>query len=655
MTGRSRPTIHPLAALAGLVTLVTGLLLLTAGPAAAHAELAETSPANGAHLDRAPGEVLLRFTEAVRPVRDGLRLVDGDGRTVLRTSGETGPDGATQVRMTLPDSLPDSAYVVVWRVLSADSHPVHGAFVFSVGSAQAAPLADPGARAGADEAVGVLFWVTRLLGFAGLALLVGGTFFVLVCWPAGREDPRARRLLRAAWLTTVLGALVTLLLQGPNAVGSSLVTALDPALLADTVGTTFGVALLARLALLAVAGGVLAWLFRPSNGVSSSTTITGDGGTWRHTIAGRAWPLAALACALALTWSATGHAAAGTLAALAAALDAVHLLAMSVWLGGLALLVGCTLRWRERRAPEGAVVAVSRFSRLAVAAVVTLGATGLLQAWRELAEYGVGTRYFSILVFKVSAFGLLLWLGAVSRSVVHRRLAARAGAGQVTAASTATTATTASTAGTTSAARTARTTSTARITGTAGTAGTARTVSAVRGAPAPRRRENAAATRAEQDTLTGLRRTVQWEAAIAAVVLAITAALVATPPGGRDLGPQAAAAEAPAGPFLGSVRLSGAGDVQVWMDPARRGSNQIVLNVRDAQGINRDVPEVRAELRMDGGSVGPLPVTLVRKAPGQFVADGVLVPSAGIWQLDLRVRTTDFDEESVLARIPIRS
>lgn len=566
-----------------VVLLVAGLLALSGRPASAHAELVATTPANGAHLDRPPPEVVLRFTESVSPVRNGLRLLDGNGRTVVELTGRAGPRGGSEVVMPLPGSLGDGAYVLSWRVLSADSHPVHGAFVFSVGSVQAAPLADAGARAGADRAVGIAFWLARLLGFVGLAVLVGGAFLVLACWPAGRTDPGVRRVLKPAWIASLVAAVAVLLLQGAEVAGSSLAAVFDPTSVLDTVRTRYGVLLLARIALLVVAGVVLARLGRPETRLSR----------------GRIVAVAVLGSALAMTWSGGGHPSAGTLVALAVVTDAAHLLAMAVWLGGLAMLAALVLRARGGRAPDEASAAVSRFSRWAGVAVAVLGGTGLIQAWRELAAAGIGTQYFSLLVFKVSAFGLLLWLGALSRSVVRRRLLAPAG---------------------------------------------------MPAAPGRRGR----ARRVEQDTLVGLRRSVRWEVGIAAVVLGLTAALVATPPGGHDHGPAAAAGPA-AGPFLGALTLPGTGDVQVWVDPARPGNNQIVLNVRDGLGLNQDVPEVRAQLQLADGNVGPLPVSLAKTGPGQFVANAVLVPIAGTWRLSLQVRTGDFDEATVEAQIPMRS
>lgn len=550
-----------------VLAFITGLLLLHTTNAWAHAELIETTPSNGTHLDAAPREVVLRFTEAVDPVRGGFTLLDDDGATVAAPEAGPVPGDGTRISMPLPASLADGVYVVSWRVVSADSHPIHGAFVFSVGDARAAPLADAGAQSGANSSVEIGFWLFRLLSFLGLAIVVGGIFFVVVCWRPGLADRRVRRVITWALVIAVGSAVALFSLQGPNVTGSSLAGLADLVLLADTAGTTFGILLLARIALLALAFVLL----------SRITSLS------RREIA----VLAGVGGALMVTWSGTGHAAAGGVASFAVLVDAAHLAAVSVWFGGLAVLASCTLGREEQE--DEAAVAVTRFSRMAGVAVVVLGATGLVQAWRALAEFGPGTEYFTLLVFKIAVFGLLLWLASLSRSFVRRRLAA----------------------------------------------------------PTTRRKSG------KRTVLSGLRRSVAWEAGIAVVVLGLTSALVAIPPGGHDHGPTAAAT--PAGPFLGSQDLGGGtGDVQVWIDPARAGDNEIVLNVRDERGINRDIPEVAAQLRLPEAGVGPLAVTLDRTGPGQFVADDVVVPVAGTWTLTLRVRTTEIDETTVDMPISMR-
>lgn len=563
---------HRSRAVLAVVVMTIGLLLLPAPRAWAHAELIETSPANGTHLDTAPERATLRFTESVNPVRGGFRVLDDDGETIASPEAEVLAEDDTTVAIPLPTGLGDGAYVISWRVVSADSHPIHGAFVFSVGDARAAPLADAGAQSGSSGPIEVAFWLFRLLSFASLALVVGGGLFVVLCWRAGLADRRVRRMITWAWAVALVSAAGMFLLQGPNVAGTSLAGLVDPGLLADTAGTTFGILLLVRIGLLALAGLLLARL----SAVSRREVVL----------------VAVLGFALALTWSGTGHAAAGMLSNLAVVLDATHLAAMSAWLGGLAVLASCTLGKGGREHEEEAAVAVSRFSTTAATAVVVLGVTGLLQAGRALIEFGVGGEYFTVLIFKVAVFGLLLWLASLSRAYVQRRLTTPGGT------------------------------------------------------------RKAGDRRTRQATLAGLRRSVAWEAGIAVVVLGITAALVTIPPGGHDHGPSAAAA--PAGPYLDSLALPDSGDVQVWVDPARTGNNQIVLNVRDQNGINRNVPEVEAQLRLPEVDLGPLPVPLDRTGPGQYVADEVLVPVAGTWTLDLQVRTTEFEQVAVDTTISMR-
>jgi copper transport protein len=142
------------------LAVVAGVLLALAGagPAAAHAELLSTDPVDGAVLADAPAEIVLTFNEPV-VVRDGaVRLFTGAGRDV-----DARPRAVdTRVVIGLPDRLPDGTYVLSWRVVSADSHPVAGGFSFSVGAPDAGtvqvPVAEPtgGLRAArqATEAAG---------------------------------------------------------------------------------------------------------------------------------------------------------------------------------------------------------------------------------------------------------------------------------------------------------------------------------------------------------------------------------------------------------------------------------------------------------------------------------------------------------------------
>ena len=159
--------------LAVLVLAFWGYLFGAARPAWAHAELIGSTPANGSGLATSPSEIRLRFSERVNAVRDGVTLLDSAG--AVQVVG-TPSSGLELVLAVIQDRFPTVSTPSLWRVVSADSHPIHGAFVFSVGDAVAVALPG-GAQSDVDSGLAAAFWLARWLGYAGLALLAGGRVF----------------------------------------------------------------------------------------------------------------------------------------------------------------------------------------------------------------------------------------------------------------------------------------------------------------------------------------------------------------------------------------------------------------------------------------------------------------------------------------------
>src|SRR5207237_2440781 len=140
---------------------------------------------------------------------------------------ETGPAGRADgrgnaVTVKLP-KLDKGNYIVTWRVTSADSHPVHGAFTFTVGSkgaaADAALVQKLLSSGGGDTTVGAIYAVIRFAAFASLVLLVGGFAFVALIWPAGAALARPRRVLWGAWATALVTTVVGIPVQAVYAAG----------------------------------------------------------------------------------------------------------------------------------------------------------------------------------------------------------------------------------------------------------------------------------------------------------------------------------------------------------------------------------------------------------------------------------------------------
>lgn len=392
------------AAVRATVTPVVAMALLTvvAAPARAHAVLEDTAPQQGTKVSSQPSSVYLRFSEAVAINGRSIVVVDRQGHRV-DTGRPVHPHGAADaVQVGLRRPLPKASYTVVWHVVSADSHPVSGSFTFGY----AVPAGDATVRVVADRLVGVLDTVFRAGAYAGVAVLIGGAVFLIRLWPAGMRGARQRRLLIIGWVAVTASTAALFVLQGPYGASLGLGALADPSLLKVTFSTIYGKLLLLRLVALAVA--VPVWLAaRRAARVPGLVDAAG------------------LAFLVVESFSFAGHAGQGSAVALSASLDALHVAAAAIWLGGLAMLA-VSLPGTSSAGELDPVL--PRWSTLAAVAVMVLVATGTYQAWREIGSAGalIGTGYGRLVLAKVSALVGLLLLANRGRRWVR---GARTGAG----------------------------------------------------------------------------------------------------------------------------------------------------------------------------------------------------------------------------------
>jgi copper transport protein len=191
-----------------------------------------------------------------------------------------------------------------------------------------------------------------------------------------------------------------LLGQGPYAAGDGLSGLASAGLLADTLASSFGRWHLTQLVVLAI-------LF-----IAVVTGLHEDAPDHR----GTAWVLGPGAWAFFLfSIAATGHAAARTPVWLGEISTTLHLVAMTVWIGGLVVLAVAVLTG-PHNAPLAAT-ALPVFSRVALASVATLAVTGTYQAWREVGAWRafVETEYGVLVLVKIGLFAGLIGLGVLAR------------------------------------------------------------------------------------------------------------------------------------------------------------------------------------------------------------------------------------------------
>lgn len=390
-----------------------------AAPASAHAALTGSTPAQGAVVDHAPGQVALTFSEGVAMGDDSIRVLDPKGKRVdagkLRdlSSGNVVKYGAG-----LPAGLGDGTYTVAWQAVSADSHPVSGAFTFSVGAPSKTTAAVPQEKAGGGL-VGALYGIARALAYTGFVLLVGGAAFVVACRPAAALVRSVQRLVVQGWALLTGTTVAMLLLRTPYTGSGDLADVFDFGGLQQVLVTKPGAALVSRLLLLAAAALLVAVLF----GAYARTQEPAEPGeepldpavaarqrkdlTFGLGIGG-----VIIAAGLAATWAMAEHASTGLQTAVAMPVDVLHLLAVATWLGGLAALVA-SLYW----GPPVERAAVHRFSRIAFGSVLVLVATGIYQSWRQVGTWRAltDTTYGWLLLLKAGLVVVLVGIAWVSR------------------------------------------------------------------------------------------------------------------------------------------------------------------------------------------------------------------------------------------------
>lgn len=404
-----------------LVAVLVSLFVLLVGlsAAGAHSSLESTSPSAGSQVADSPHEIILQFTEPVDLALGGVRLFDSERNQV--SSGQDATTSSDGSLVTVPlGPLPDDAYVVTWRVTSADSHPISGAFIFRVGDGEFA--GDEGALVeellaadGESEVAGGLYAVDRTLVFVGLAALVGLWWYVLLVQPASFGFRRLARMLWASWALLVVATALSIGLQGVTAGGLSLGDVADTSLWSAVLDTRFGQMAALRLGLLALAVPLVVVTGRGRQPAAAGPDEPAS------TLSPPWWQLAvgALSLGLFITVAWAGHAGAGRFVGLALTIDVVHLGAMCIWLGGLIGLLTVGFPGGDRVALRQVV---RRFSTLAFACVITLVVSGSIQAWRQLGDLGAvtSTTYGRVLLVKLGIVAALVGLAAFSRAIVRR-------------------------------------------------------------------------------------------------------------------------------------------------------------------------------------------------------------------------------------------
>jgi copper transport protein len=376
-----------------LIAAVVGVALALPAAAWAHAVLIRTSPVASKVLNSAPPEVQLTYSEPVEPRFAIVSVTDANGSLV--TNGTPARSPQSRETLVIPlKKIPEGWYLVYWRVISVDGHPVRGAFTFAVG-----PNAGPApqfvipsiSETAATPALVILRWIVFLMLMAAVGLFV---LRILIARPLIRL-----RGVTIAWAVALGAAIVATPIYVDVATAKfALRSAFDLGTLIPLMrDSQFGRGYLDLelcLLLFAVAGGIAIWLDRPERPSRTPGALLALIGAL----------LAAGAVILAPAVS--GHAGQTSPRGLAIPVDSIHIAAGAVWIGGLIglLVIGATLR------VPGLVRVVPRFSNVAFVSVIALIAAGIGNSLFHLPTLASlwETSYGKMVLIKIGVLGVAM-------------------------------------------------------------------------------------------------------------------------------------------------------------------------------------------------------------------------------------------------------
>ena len=378
-------------------------LVLPSG-ASAHAYLVKTVPAASVVLDAPPPNIQLTYDEAVEPRLAIISVTDADGHQETTGSVHRSPANPDTLVVPLRTHLPEGWYLIFWRAISVDGHPVEGAFTYAIGpNPGPAPqfrVPNISATAVTPELL-VARWVMFVAVMAAIGLFV---MRLLTARPLVREveGSTLRALSIAFTVAAVVGLAAIPVYLDFSTANDSLRSVFDFSALVPLFRVTaFGRAIVdleVCFALFCLAAGTALWVDRPDRERRSIAELVASCGA-----------LLAAAAVLVVP-GAAGHAAQTSPRGLTLLFDWLHMASGSVWLGGLVglLVLWFTVSARQRVAALS--VCVPRFSNVAAVSVLVLGATGVGEAINHMPAVNAlwETSYGQAILVKAGLLGAAL-------------------------------------------------------------------------------------------------------------------------------------------------------------------------------------------------------------------------------------------------------
>jgi copper transport protein len=393
-----------------LISLALSTVAMLAMPAvaSAHAYLIRTDPAASGVLNAPPHTVQLTYDEAVEPRFAVISVTNAAGQQETAGTVQRSTSNPDTLVVPLRSSLPEAWYLIYWRAISVDGHPVQGAFTYAIGPNPGPPPQFQVPRVSATAKTPQLLvarWLMFLTVMASIGLL---TLRLLIARPVVRRTSgvELRAVSVAFVVTSVLGLIAIPVYLDFAIANDSLRSVFDLGALVPLFRVTaFGRAIVdfeICFALFCGAAWVALWVDRPERPSRSVAELAASCGALLA------------AAALLIIPGAAGHAAQTSPRGLTLGLDWVHLAAGSVWLGGLIGLLVFWVSVPARQRVSALSVVVPRFSNVALGSVVLLSAGGVGETINHMPAINAlwGTGFGQAILVKAGLLGTAALIAA---------------------------------------------------------------------------------------------------------------------------------------------------------------------------------------------------------------------------------------------------
>ena len=386
------------------VTVIVGGLLIgtTSGSASAQTTLASSDPANGAELITSPTQISATFSAAV-PNNAVMTMACNSVATPLGSVSIA----ADAVTLSAPVTgvLPVGTCTVSFSIPETDGKVTFGSFTFEIlDPTEAGSGGSSGTNPGATSdgpPVGGPLGLSRLISYAALAALFGGAVLILLYWPEGIDYNETRSYFRIAWILAFVSTYFTAALRAAQVSGESVTSKISPFGWGDLFDNVSDISLVLRVLLVAASALVA---LRPEGLLDPQSQATSI-----------AFPTLAV-LTLAFTRVYDSISIVGIVAGL------IHAFAVSIWFGGLLLLVRTVL---VGPGDQDLVHAVRGFSRISGPAIVLAAVSGVIQLFHLDGGALLSSRHGRLILFKAVGVVAMFYIGSATRQYIARNLTRR--------------------------------------------------------------------------------------------------------------------------------------------------------------------------------------------------------------------------------------